>query len=112
MRHILLLWLLMTVQTCFSAARAAEGKVVWVDASCQYFIADLGSEFGFYNWRTGLAPNEGDIVRGDTKGQGLVELRNTTQNGDIAVIPMALSPTTRALIHSSPVNCNRRWKSN
>ena len=112
MRHVLLLWLLTTVQTCFSGALAAEGKVVWVDASCQYFIADLGGEFGFYNWRTGLAPNEGDIVSGDTKGQGLVELRNTTRNDDIAVIPMALSPTTRALILSSPVNCNRRWKNN
>ena len=112
MRHILLLWLVMTAQTSFSAPVAAEGKVVWVDASCQYFIADLGGEFGFYNWRAGLAPNEGDIVRGDTKGLGLVELRNTTQEGDIAVIPMALSPTTRSLILSSPVNCNRRWKSN
>lgn len=110
MRPIPLLCLLMTVQTCFSTALAAEGKVVWVDVSCQYFIADLGGEFGFYNWRAGLAPNEGDIVTGDTTGRGLVELRNTTQDGDLAVIPMALSPTTRALILSSPVNCNRRWQ--
>ncbi len=112
MRRILFLWVLVTITTCFSAAFAAEGKVVWVDTSCQYFIADLGGEFGFYNWRTGLAPNEGDVVTGDTTGRGLVELRNTTQDGDVAVIPMALSPTTRSLILSSPVNCNRRWKNN
>lgn len=111
MRQVLLVCLLITVQTCFCAALAAEAKVVWVDASCQYFIADLGGEFGIYNWRAGLAPNEGDIVKGDTTGRGLVELRNTTQDRDIAVIAMALSPTTRSLIHSSPVQCNRRWQS-
>ena len=92
-------------------ATGAQAKVVWVDASCQYFIADLGGEFAIYNWRAGATPREGDVIEGDTEGGGLVELTNATQQGKNTVIAMAISPTVHSLVHSSPVHCERRWRS-
>ena len=63
-----------------------------------------------YNWRAGTVPSEGDVMQGDTQGSGLVELTNATQGGKNAVIAMALSPTIHSLIHSSPVQCEKRWR--
>jgi hypothetical protein len=92
-------------------ALAADAKAVWVDPSCRYFIADLGGEFGFYNWRSGEPPNEGDIMEGDVRAEGPAELVNKTRGGSNTVIAMALSPTVHSLIYSSPVECKRRWQS-
>ena len=92
-------------------ALAAEARAVWVDPSCHSFIADLGGEFGFYDWRSGAPPNEGDVMEGELKAEGLVELVNKTKGGSNGVIAMALSPTVHSLIHSSPVDCKRRWQS-
>jgi hypothetical protein len=89
---------------------AAEAKTVWVDPSCRFFIADLGGEFGFYNWRSGDPPGEGDVMEGELRAAGLVELVNKTKGGANGVIAMALSPTVRSLIYSSPVDCKRRWE--
>ena len=99
----------LTASILCTPAIASEAKVVWVDASCQYFIADLGGEFGMYNWRSGAAPKEGDLLQGDTEAAGLTELTNATQQGKNGVITMAISPTIHSLVNSSPVDCKRRW---
>ena len=91
-------------------AFAADAKAVWVDPSCRCFIADLGGEFGFYTWRSGEAPSDGDVMEGNVTAEGLVELTNKTKGGSNAVYVMALSPTVHSLIHSSPADCKRRWQ--
>ena len=91
-------------------ALAADAKAIWVDPSCRCFIADLGSEFAFYTWRSGEPPNDGDVMQGNVTGEGLVELVNKTTGGSNTVIVMALSPTAHSLIHSSPADCKRRWQ--
>jgi hypothetical protein len=103
---------LFTISTAFATMAAAEqGTVVWVDPSCSYFIANLGQEFGIYEWRAGSAPNEGDIMDGKLTAAGTVEeIQNTTKGGANTVIPVALSPTLRSLINSSPVQCKKRFQ--
>jgi hypothetical protein len=106
MRRTLLSLILATVAI---PAFAADAKAVWVDPSCRCFIADLGGEFGFFTWRSGEAPSDGDVMAGNVTGEGLVELVNKTTGGSNTVIVMALSPTAHSLIHSSPADCKRRW---
>jgi len=103
---------LFTISTAFATMAAAEqGTVVWVDPSCSYFIANLGQEFGIYEWRAGSAPTEGDIMDGKLTAAGTVEeIQNTTKGGANTVIPVALSPTLRSLINSSPVQCKKRFQ--
>jgi len=103
---------LFTISTAFATmATAEQGTVVWVDPSCSYFIANLGQEFGIYEWRAGSAPNEGDIMDGKLTAAGTVEeIQNTTKGGANTVIPVALSPTLRSLINSSPVQCKKRFQ--
>ena len=58
MRRILLSLLLAAAGI---PALAADAKAIWVDPSCRCFIADVGGEFGFYTWRSGEPPSDGDI---------------------------------------------------
>ena len=108
--HRALLCFALTALLAPVSTLAAQGKAVWVDASCKYFIVDLGGEFGFYHWTDGEPPREGDVLDGEVKSPGRVELVNTTSGGKNGVVAMAISPTMHSLIHSSPVECKRRWQ--
>jgi hypothetical protein len=111
MRSVIVATLLSISAAFVTTAAAEQGTVVWVDPSCSYFIANLGQEFGIYEWRAGAAPNEGDIMDGKLTAAGTVEeIQNTTKGGGNTVIPVALSPTLRSLINSSPVQCKKRFQ--
>jgi hypothetical protein len=108
----LILTALFAASAAFATPAAAEqGKIVWVDPSCSYFIAQLGEEYGIYQWRAGSTPDEGDIMDGKLRAEGTVEeIQNATKGSANTVIPVALSPTLRSLINSSPVNCKKRYQ--
>jgi len=89
---------------------ADDAQVVWVDTSCSYFIADLKNEFGIYQWRSGSSPNEGDMMSGPLKTTGMLNVTNTTRNEANSVILVAVSPTLKSLVNSSPVQCKRRFE--
>jgi len=93
------------------AVFADEAKVVWVDPSCNYLIAQLGDEYGIFEWRAGSEPTEGDVLDGPLKTEGIVTVTNATKGGSNNVILVATSPRLNSLIHSSPVNCKKRYRS-
>jgi len=92
-------------------ALAGEAKIVWSDPSCSYFIAQLGEEFGIYNWRSGPDPEEGDVMSGPVTEEGTLTLTNSTKGGSNTVILVGISPRLRSLINQSPVYCKKRYKS-
>ena len=92
-------------------ALADEAKVVWSDPSCSYFIAQLGEEFGIYNWRSGADPEEGDVISGPLTQEGTLTLTNATKGGSNTVILVGISPRLKSLINQSPVYCKKRFKS-
>jgi len=111
MRTALLAVLLVFLPALSTAALADEAKVVWVDPSCNYLIAQLGDEFGIFEWRAGSEPTEGDVLDGPLRGEGIVTVTNATKGGSNNVILVAISPRLKSLIHSSPVNCKKRYRS-
>ena len=92
---------------------ADQGEVVWVDPSCNHFIAKVGEEFGTYNWRSGAAPQLGDRLEGDLLSleSGAREVTNTTAHGTNTVYIVALGPKLYAMIHTAPVQCKERFRS-
>ncbi len=93
-------------------AAATQGEVVWVDPSCNHFIAKVGEEFGTYNWRSGKAPQIGDRLEGDLLSLegGARELSNTTNSGVNTVYIVALGPRLYPMIHTAPVQCKERFR--
>ena len=89
-----------------------KGEVVWVDPSCNHFIAKVGEEFGTYNWRSGNAPQIGDQLEGDllTLEGGSRELSNTTARGANTVYIIAMGPKLYVMIHTAPVQCKERFR--
>lgn len=88
---------------------AEQGKVVWTDPSCMYFMAQLDEGFGSYNVREGKLPEEGDVVEGGLKSEGAQTLINKASGASLTAIPMALAARLHPLIHSSPAQCYRRF---
>lgn len=111
MRTALFAVLVVFLSTLPTAALADEAKVVWVDPSCNYLIAQLGDEFGIFQWRAGSEPAEGDVLDGPLRAEGIVTVTNATKGGSNNVILVALSPRLNSLINSSPVNCKKRYRS-
>lgn len=89
-----------------------QGEVVWVDPSCNHFIAKVGEEFGSYNWRSGNAPQIGDRMEGDlvTLEGGARELNNATAGGANTVFVVAMGPKLYVMIHSAPAQCKERFR--
>jgi len=92
------------------AVLADEAKVGWSDPSCSYFIAQLGEEFGIYNWRSGADLEEGDVISGPLTQEGTLTLTNATKGGSNTVILVGISPRLKSLINQSPVYCKKRFK--
>jgi hypothetical protein len=92
---------------------ADQGEVVWVDVSCNHFIAKVGDEFGIYNWRSGGAPAVGDRLEGDLTSMdaGSREIHNTNSAATNSVYMLAMGAKLHAMIHSTPVQCKERWRS-
>ena len=92
---------------------ADQGEVVWVDPSCNHFIAKMGDEFGTFNWRAGKAPNIGDRVEGDLLSvteANAREVQNLTAGGSNTVYLLALGPRLYSMIHTAPVQCKERFR--
>ena len=110
--HRLLVPLLAALTGPLSALAADQGEVVWVDPSCNHFIAKVGEEFGTYNWRSGNAPQIGDHLQGDLVSleSGARELSNTSSGGVNTVYIVALGPRLYAMIHTAPAQCKERFR--
>ena len=109
--------LILAVLTALLVPTAAmavdQGEVVWVDPSCNHFIAKVGDEFGTFNWRAGNAPSLGDRLEGDLVSVAEAnarEVRNLTAGGANTVYLLALGPKLYAMIHSAPVTCKERFR--
>lgn len=108
--HIARTATLITILGALSApALADEGKVVWNDPSCMYFMLQLADGYGSYNVREGALPDEGDVIEGGLTSEGTQKLTNKTAAKSLTAIPMALAPKLRALVYSSPAQCYRRF---
>lgn len=93
-------------------AAAESGEVVWVDPSCNHFIAKIGDEFGTYNWRSGSTPQKGDQMEGDLlnlEGGGR-EIKNATAGGANTVYIIAIGPRLYSMIHTAPAQCKKRFE--
>ena len=96
-----------------AALPAEQGEVVWVDSSCNHFIAKIADEFGTFNWRAGKAPNLGDRIQGDLLSvteANAREVQNLTAGGTNTVYLLALGRKLYAMIHTAPVQCKERFR--
>ena len=93
-----------------TAVCADEASILWVDTTCNYFIAALDQEFGIYQWRSGPSPKEGETMNGPLRATGMLTVNVAQKNETNSVILVAMSGNFKSLVNSSPVQCKRRYE--
>jgi hypothetical protein len=98
-----------------TSAYAAEGKVVWNDPTCGYFILtlpehDRPERFGLYSWRSGDDPQmdqvwEGDLIQGQE-----IQINRKEGEGKMTALHWANAKEQAQLVRNTPAQCASRWK--
>ena len=94
-------------------AAAAEGKVMWYDPTCRYFVLQLpeGSEgFGLFEWKDGPEPKEGMIIDGDLLGGPELSVTDKESGQAMAVIHWGDAKKQDILVRHSPDWCKSKRK--
>ena len=96
----------------FTSWGAQQGEIVWVDPSCDHFIAKIGEEFGTFNYRSGAAPSLGDRIEGELLNLegGERPITNLTSGAVNGAYPLSRSSRLYVMIHTAPVQCKERFK--
>ncbi|HZR01557.1 MAG TPA: hypothetical protein VFA81_00070 [Burkholderiales bacterium] len=92
---------------------AAEANVVWWDATCRYFVAQLpeGTEgFGLYEWKEGAALQEGSIIQGEILGGPDVTATDKASGQPLTLVHWGDAKKADVLIRHSPDWCKSKRK--
>lgn len=97
--------LLAFLATASNAARADEGVVIWRNFECGYFVLQMKSGYGLYEWVAGPYPNDSDVLEGDLKASGEHRVNNKTADVPTTIFLDTFS-AKRALISARiPAKC-------
>ena len=97
------------------AAVSAEGRVVWADTTCSYFIVQLpegnpAERFGLFRSNTNSLPKVGDSVEGDIVTAYKVDVTDKATGQTYSSLHWANGKSEETLVRHSPVYCASRYK--
>ena len=65
-------------------ALADQGMVIWQNRACGFFVLQMKSGYGLFEWISGPQPNDGDVIEGDLSVPG--EYRVNFGTGDLPTL--------------------------
>ena len=88
-----------------SPALAEQGMVIWKNHECGYFILQMKSGYGIFEWVDGPQPNDGDVLEGDfgSRGERLVD--NKTIDLPTTILLNAFALSRSAIAARMPAKC-------
>ncbi|MEO8158893.1 MAG: hypothetical protein ABI648_13940 [Betaproteobacteria bacterium] len=91
-----------------SAAHAEEGMVIWKNYECGFFILQMKSGYGLYEWAAGPYPNDGDMIEGDLMERGEHRVNNKTADVPTTIFLELLSRKRADISARIPAHCKAR----
>lgn len=88
-----------------SPARAEQGMVIWKNRECGYFILQMKSGYGIFEWMDGPQPNDGDVLEGDFRSAGERLVDNKTADLPTTILLNAFALSRSAIAARMPANC-------
>lgn len=88
-----------------SPARAEQGMVIWKNRECGYFILQMKSGYGIFEWMDGPQPNDGDVLEGDFRSAGERLVDNRTADLPTTILLNAFALSRSAIAARMPANC-------
>ncbi len=88
-----------------NTARADEGMVIWKNSDCGYFVLQVKSGYGLYEWLSGPYPNDGDVIEGDLRSAGERKVNNKTADVPTTVFLEIFARKRAAISARIPERC-------
>ena len=90
-----------------SPALAEQGMVIWKNHECGYFILQMKSGYGIFEWVDGPQPNDGDVLEGDFRSAGERLVANKTIDLPTTILLNAFALTRGAIAARMPAKCKK-----
>ena len=88
-----------------SQALAEQGMVIWKNHECGYFILQMKSGYGIFQWVDGPHPNDGDMLEGDFRSAGELRVENTNIDLPATILLNAFALSRSAIAARMPEKC-------
>ena len=96
------------VAAAANVAHAEEGVVIWRNYDCGFFILQMKSGYGLYEWVAGPYPNDSDVIEGDLKVQGEHRVNNKTADVPTTIFLDTFSAKRAPISARIPARCKAR----
>ncbi|HVY06257.1 MAG TPA: hypothetical protein VHB46_09795 [Burkholderiales bacterium] len=91
-----------------AAAHADVGMVIWKNHDCGFFILQMKSGYGLYEWSAGPYPNDGDVLEGELKIAGELKVNNKTADVPTTIFLEAFAPKRAGISPRIPGRCKAK----
>ena len=79
--------------------------VIWKNLDCRYFVLQMKSGYGIFEWVDGPQPNDGDVLEGDFGSPGERLVDNKTVDLPTTILLNAFALSRGAIATRVPANC-------
>ncbi len=86
-------------------AFAEQGMVIWKNHQCGYFILQMKSGYGIFEWKDGPQPNDEDVLEGDFSSPGERMVDNKTADLPTTILLNAFALSRSAIAARMPSTC-------
>ena len=90
-----------------SPALAEQSMVIWKNHECGYFILQMKSGYGIFQWIDGPQPNDGDVLEGDFRSAGERLVANKTADLPTTILLNAFALSRGAIAARMPAKCKK-----
>ena len=88
-----------------SPALAEQSMVIWKNHECGFFILQMKSGYGIFEWIDGPQPNDGDVLEGDFRSSGEQRVDNRTADLPTTILLNAFALSRNAIAARMPAKC-------
>jgi hypothetical protein len=97
--------MLLFVAAAATGAHADEGMVIWKNYDCGFFVLQMKTGYGLYEWVAGPYPNDGDVIEGELKAAGEHRVNNKTADVPTTIFLDTFSAKRAAISSRIPAKC-------
>jgi hypothetical protein len=88
------------------SAAALQGTVIWKNLECSYFILQTPKGYSLFEWISGAALQEGDVIDGEVGARGTLVLYNRTADMPMTAYVAAVASRKAEVEKDIPPRCH------
>jgi hypothetical protein len=94
--------------TAWPAAESEQGKLIWRDDTCFFFVLQFRDGFGLYEFLGGPSPMVGHTFEGNLRTFGTRKIMNATENKPTMAYSETFTDTKAQMEKKIPRQCRKK----